>query len=346
MTTSKFSMKKIYFKGQRSNRTPMSYPEYKKLFQRTIEYSLKPEDADFLIYSCFMDIQDDGKEIQRIFAQRPDIRLVILSEEPLWDSLWSKDCFSKKGSIQIGNHIYPYTYLNHWTTRIYDFEKIPYFITTCDDYFARYAFYFIRNSAFTKRDLKKLWQTAPNQIAFYAEFQDQPQFDIYFPEFDVWGLCRYRTLIAQGINIDGVVRIGKRWGNTVVRQLLPDWHLDKLAGLDKRSIMVSGIENTHQWNYVSEKIFDAFATLGVPLYFAGSYHEASCIVPPGSFLNLYGLSVDDAIEKICSFRPDSEFIDTYCAAQSMLADTFSQPEFLVQERFRVVSEVISELSRI
>jgi hypothetical protein len=110
--------------------------------------------------------------------------------------------------------------------------------------------------------------------------------------------------------------------------------------------MISGIENTHQWNYVSEKIFDAFATLGVPLYFAGSYHAASRIVPPESFLNLYGVSVDGAIDNIRSFRPDNEFIDTYCAAQSMLANTFSQPEFLVQERLRVVSEVISELSYI
>jgi hypothetical protein len=337
---------KIFLKGQRSNRTPLSYPKYKNQFQKTIEYSLKPEDAELLIYSCFIDILDDYEEIKRIFAARPDIRLVILSEEPLWDSLWSKDCFSKKGIIQIDDHDYPYTFLNHWTTRIYDFEKIPYFITTNDDYFTRYAFYFIRNNAFKKSDIKKLWQTAPNQIAFYAEFRDQPQFDAYFPEYDVWGLCRYRTRIAQGINIDGVVRIGKYWGDTVVRQLLPDWHLDKLAGLDKRSFMVSGIENTHQWNYVSEKIIDAFATLSVPLYFAGSYHSASCIVPQESFLNLYGLSVDDAIEKIHSFRPDKEFIDTYCAAQSMLVDTFSQPEFLVQERLRVVSEVISELSAI
>jgi len=336
-------MKKIYLKGQRSNRTPLSYLAYKKLFQSMVDYSPKPEDADFLIYSCLMDIQNDGEEINRIFAARPNIRLVILSEEPLWDSLWSGDCFLKKNRIRIGDEEYPYTFLNHWTTRIYDFEKIPYFITTSDDYFTRYAYLFNRNRAFKKDELKSLWNTAPNQLAFYAEFEDHTQFDVYFPEYDVRGLCRYRTLIAQGINRDGVIRIGKRWGDTVVRQLLPDWHLDKLAALDKRSFMVSGIENTHQWNYVSEKLFDAFATLAVPLYFAGSFHAATRLVPPESFLNLYVLSVEDAIAKIRSFIPDHEFIDSYCAAQSTLADTFSRPEYLVQERLRVVSEVISEL---
>ena len=203
-----------------------------------------PEDADFLIYSCFMDIQDDSEELRRIFDTKPEIRLVILSEEPLWDSLWSKDCFSKEGVIRVGDYSYAYTFLNHWTTRIYDFENIPYFITTNDDYFTRYAFLFARNRAFDNAELKSLWETAPNHLVFYAEFQDDTQFDAYFPEHDVWGLCRYRTVIAQGVNGDDVIRVGKRWGDTLVRQLLPDWHLDKLAGLDKRSFMVSGMR-TH-----------------------------------------------------------------------------------------------------
>jgi hypothetical protein len=48
------------------------------------------------------------------------------------------------------------------------------------------------------------------------------------------------------------------------------------------------------------------------------------------------------VEKITLFRPDKGFIDQYREAQLLLAETFSQPMFLVQERARVVSEVISE----
>lgn len=339
-------MIKICLKGQRSNRTPLSYPEYNALFQNRIEYSDKPEDADLLIYSCFMDIRDEADEIKRIFAQRPEIRLVILSEEPLWDSLWSNDCFTKKGTIQIGEYNHPYTFLNHWTTNIYDFEYIPYFITTSDDYFARYAFMFNRNQAYKESELKSLWNNVSAQISFYAEFQDDRQFDAYFPEYDVWGLCRYRTLVAREIKSDGVVRVGKRWGNTKARQLLPDWHLDKLAGLDRQSFMVSGIENTHQWNYVSEKVFDAYAVLGIPLYYANPYHGVFRFASEESFLNLYGLTVEQAVDRICSYKVTREFIDAYRAAQSILAKIFSQPMFLVNERMRVVSEVVSEIEAI
>lgn len=339
-------MIKISLKGQRSNRTPFSYAEYKKLFIKNLEYTQKPEKADILIYSCFMDIQDDRKELKYIFTKRPDLKLVILSEEPLWDSLWSQNCFIKQGIVTIDNYDLPYTFLNHWTSKIYDFDKLPYFITTSDDFFSRYAFSFIRNCSFKPHHIKTLWKNAHNRLTFYAEFRDRREFDAYFPEYDVWGLSRYRTLIAQGVNDDGVLRIGKHWGKSIVRQLLPDWHLDKFVGLDQRSFIVSGIENTHQWNYITEKIFDAFATMGVPLYFAGSCHGITHIVPSQSYLNLYGLQVNDAIEKICSFTPDNEFIDAYHAAQSLLADTFSQPEFLMHERSRVVNEVTSELSKI
>jgi hypothetical protein len=337
-------MMKVFLKGPRSNRTPLSYPEYRSLFlKRGVEYAGKPEDADLLVYSCLIDIRDDLDELSRIFSRRPDIRLVVLSEEPLWDSLWSGDCFSKKGSITIGERTYPYTFLNHCTTRIYDFERIPYFITTSDDFFARYAFLFARNRAFQGPELTALWDKAPVRAAFYAERQIDAQFDVYSALHDVWGLCRYRTLVAQGMTGDGIARIGKRWGNTTVRQLLPDWHLDKLAALDRRSCLVSAIENTHQWNYVSEKIFDAYAVLGVPLYFAGPLHAVRRLAPAESFINVYGLTVDQALHKISLFNADREFVAVYREAQAALAEIFLQPKVLAQERGRVASEVLSEL---
>ena len=63
---------------------------------------------------------------------------------------------------------------------------------------------------------------------------------------------------------------------------------------------------------------------------------------PESFINLHELSVDQAAEKIRSFRPDKSFIDQYRVAQSMLSEIFSQPMSLVKERTRVVTEIISE----
>lgn len=335
-------MKKIALMGQRANRTPFSYPEYKQLFRKRFEYMEKPDDADFLVFSCLMDMRDNVDEIERITTLRPDIQLVILSEEPLWDTVYSDDFVLKRRRFSAGKREYPCVFLNHTTTRIFDFEKIPYFLTTSDDYFARYSFLFTRNCAVQAEELQSLWSSAPIRLAFYAEYRDESRFDVEFAEHDVRGLSRYRTMVAKALKGDGIIRVGKGWDKAIVRQLLPDWHLDKLAALDCRSFIVSGIDNTHQWNYISEKAFDAFAVLAVPLYFASRRHEIMRLVPAESFINIYGLKVDQAVGKIQSFRPDKSFIDQYGAAQRMLADTFSRPMSLVQERVRVVSEIIAE----
>jgi hypothetical protein len=325
---------------------PLAYPEYRTLFRHHLEYVQLPEEADLLIYSCFMDLQDDQQELERLFSRKPDLKLVVLSEEPFWDSLWSENYAVKRGELPIGGRLCSYTFLNHFTTRIFDFEEIPYFITTSNDYFARYSFLFTRNAAGSESALTSAWAQTPIRVAFFAEFRDEGQYDAYFPRHDVWGLSRYRTLIAEAIEGHGAVRVGHRWSrsDTVVRrEYLPDWHLDKLAALDRKAFMVSAIENTHQWNYVTEKLFDAFATQAVPLYFANPLHAAMRLVPAGAFLNLYGLSVEQAVAGISGFRPDQHFAGAYLEAQTRLARLFSRPAELARERRRVVAEVVAEL---
>jgi hypothetical protein len=113
--------------------------------------------------------------------------------------------------------------------------------------------------------------------------------------------------------------------------------------LDQRSFLVSAIENTHQWNYVAEKFFDAFAVQAIPLYYASPLHAAWRLVPSDAFLNLYGIPVEQAIAKIASFHPDNHFIDAYLEAQTRLARLFSQPRDLAEERRRVVAQVVAEL---
>lgn len=333
----------VYLKGRRANRTPLSYPDYQVLFRRHLTYAETPKKADLLIYSCFMDIRDDQEELAAIYSLRPDIKLVVLSEEPYWDSLWSENLFIKRGELQLEGWTCPYVFLNHFTTNIYDFEKIPYFITTNNDLFTRYAFIFARNATRTAPEVLLSWEKAPVRTAFYAEFRSEKQYDVYFPRQDVWGLSRYRTLIAQGVKGDGVVRVGHGWGPPCWREYLPDWHLDKLVSLDQRAFLVSAIENTHLWNYVAEKLFDAFAVLAIPFYFASPMHAATRLVPPGAFLNLYGLQAGQAIQKISEFRPDHHFADTYLDTQERLARMFSQPADLAEERQRVVAEVVAEL---
>lgn len=335
-------MVKIFLLGRRSHRTPFSYPEYQRLFQQHFQYVQNPESADFLVFSFILDLSENIDEVNRIRTVNPDVRLVVISEEPLWDTIWSGDFLPRQTSISLGDTEHSYSILNHFGTRIYDFEKIPYFITTSDDYFARYSYLFSRNSTLKQGDLKSAWEKLAIRVAFYAERRAEANLDVRFPERDITGLCRYRTLVAEAVTGDGVLRVGQGWGNSIKRQLLPDWHLDKLAVLDRRAFIVSGIENTHQWNYVTEKIFDAFAVLAVPVYYASPSHGVMRLVPPGSYINLYGLTADQAAEQIARFEPDPDFIDSYREAQSRLAAMFSNPTQLTTERRRVVSEIVKE----
>lgn len=334
---------KIHLLGRRADISPLHYPEYRSLFEKYLCYVDSAEQADIVVYSCLMDIRDDVHKLQELLATRPDIRLAILSEEPLWDTLWGGDFLSRQATIEVGGRMHPCTVLNHFTCGIFDFEKIPYFLTTSDDFFARYAFFFRRNSTYSRAELKSLWENAPLRSAFYAEYRNDDQYEAALPAQDIFGLCRYRTLIAKGLAGEGVVREGHGWGATIRRTSLPDWHLDKLASLDRRALIVSGIENTHQWNYLSEKLFDAFAVLAVPLYFASPFHGAMRLVAPGSFLNLYNLPVEQALQEISTFQPDDDFIDRYLDTQSGLAGMFSRPQALIEERRRVVAAVTAEL---
>ena len=339
-------MKKIALMGPRANRMPLAYPVYRELFEKKFAYQQQPMDADILVYSCLMDMRADGDQIQQIFSRKPHMQMVLLSEEPLWDTLWSDGFQSRQCLLRAGTERYPYYFLNHFTTRIFDFEKIPYFLTTMDDYYARYASLFARNRATDAAALRSMWEQAPIRTAFYAEYRDDPQYDADYPRQDVQGLSRFRTQVAATLTGAGNVRRGRGWQSDAMRQALPDWHLDKLAALDRCAFMVSGIENTHQWNYISEKIFDAFAALAVPLYVGSPFHSILHLIPEGAFINLYGLTVAQAVAKIRAFEPDQTFIQHYCKAQDALATIFSQPDNLLRERRRVVAEVVSEFNAI
>jgi hypothetical protein len=333
---------KICLFGNHAKRTPFAYPEYRKLFQKHFEYTQNPGEADFLISGFLKDFRDNAGEIERICSINPDIKLVVLSEEPLWDTVWSGNFFAKYAEMCVGDYNLPYTALNHCTTKIYDFEKFPYFLTTNDDFFARYANLFSRNRKYTTSEIRSIWKNASIKAAFYAESRQDVKYNITFPDQDIVGLCTYRTEVAKEIQGDGVLRVGQGWGTSSKRQSLPDWHLDKLAALDRNSFLVSGLENTHQRQYVTEKIFDAFAVLAIPLYYASPLHSITRLLPKGTYINLFGLFVNEAIEKIASFQPDIEFIEHYSEAQSCLAETFSNPSIYIRERRRVVAEVVFE----
>lgn len=332
--------------GQRANRIPLSYPSYRLLCNGRLAFTEDPAKADVLLFSFIEDLRNSSSIITNALTKKPRLKIAVLSEEPLWDTLWSGDFTQKHCSDQKLNPAIDYTFLNHFTTKIYEFRCFPYFITTCDHYYLRYANIFKRNASLDVKTLRDMWSEAPYRQAFFAEKRIGPKYEIKLKNCtDVHGLCSYRSELAE-LAEPNALRVGQGWGNVVRRQALPDWHLDKLATLDRRSYLVSALENTHQRDYITEKLFDAFAVLGVPIYFASQQHSIHRLLPDGGYINLYGLAPVEAARRIKEFLPDESFIKAYRVTQSRLASLFSNPQEYWSERMRVLNLIIEELNHL
>ena len=337
---------KIFLLGKHSNRTPFSYDEYRSLFQRNFIYVNKPEQADFLVLGFYIDIRENIDVIKKSLAINPKIKLVILSEEPLWDTLWSGDFTKKQQRIKIDGFDIEFYFLNHQTTSIFNFDKIPYFLTTSNDYIVRYHCFFQQNSKLTNSEIKAIWNAADIKKAFYAEHRLGDKYNVHIQESDTRGLCSYRTELTLRFQNKNALIVGQGWGKTEKRQKLADWHLDKLAVIRYQSHIVSALENTHQTSYVTEKIFDAFAALAVPVYFASDTHAINNIINSESYINVYGNTIDDAAKNINKFQYTDEFISNYNKQQCDLANLFSDYRIVNKERNRLVKQVHNEFLKI
>ena len=133
------------------------------------------------------------------------------------------------------------------------------------------------------------------------------------------------------------MRVGSGWSRHKKRQLLVDWHLDKIVALDQKCKVISAIENTHQKNYVSEKVFDAFALLGIPLYFSSKEHAINRVVPENSFVNVNG-------NLSSKYDVDDISVESYMQAQRQLFNTLSNTKLLYDERSLFVNKVMKFIS--
>ncbi len=334
--------------GRRSHRTPLSYPAYRELLGARLVEVDPAHRPDILVFGTRDDIPQEQLAIETARRYNSAVRVVVLSEEPFWDFLWGGDFREKNGSLDCEFGSVSYAYLNHLTSKIFEFESIPYFITTDDHFLARYCACFKRNIELSVEDFIRRWRDAPIQTAFFAERRLNEKFDEVLAGAEhICGLSRYRSLLAIEYNEPGTVKIGKGWGKKGIRrQSLPDWHLDKLTRLDGNARLVSALENTHLHSYITEKLVDAYAVGAVPMYYAGPEHRVTELCPSRSFLNLYGMTPEEAVETIRTFSDSESFAQDYIADQQHLALRFGDAGVVQRERLRVIAEIFKELQDI
>jgi len=339
---------KISLIGKHGNRTPFSYDVYKDIFLKSgVEFSDDPSNSNFVVVGFKVDLYENFDVVRKFLLSNPGLKIVVLSEEPLWDSLWSSGFDSARGVVTKGGESIEYFNVNHFTSEVFDYSNVPYFITTENSYISRYCQLFRRNSMLSKAELRKLWESPRYGFASISEKRDEDKFHKDFPHLGCIALNQFRTNLAKRhFGSECTLIEGKGWVSSETRQKLADWHLDKLAKLDKKCKFVSAIENTGYYNYTTEKIFDAFAVLGIPLYMESEGVKLADVINPKSYLAFKTRSVDEALESISSFSLDNEFLDAYKDTQDKLASIFSDVELISSERQNLASRVVNSFEKL
>jgi hypothetical protein len=334
---------RVAFLGRHAIRTPLSYAPLRRLVGDRLAFVDDPAAADLILSGFNLDWRENVAVLQPLLARPRPPKLVVMSEEPLSDVTWSGPFTGRDGRMTVKDTEIRYAFISHETSDVFHFDRLPYFVLTDDRYPVRYANLMARFAGMAPDALLRRWQAAPVTAAFFVEKREGEIYSGSFPERDITRLSAYRSAVAAQTPGAGVLRVGLGWGVPVRRQDLPDWHLDKLAQLDGRTRMVAAYENVHQHDYISEKIFDAFATGGVPVYWAGPRHRVFDLVPATAMVNTVDLDAAAAARRIAAFVPDRAFAESWLATCARLAALFGDAGAIAAERRRVAEAAVAEL---
>jgi len=339
-------MIKVFKTGRHAHRTPLSYPDLAPLFADCIQLVDTPAEADLYMFAHSMDFETAPRALVEDWRQRRR-PVAILSEEPFWDTIWGQRPLQRQIRQETPFGALPVFQLNHCTTEIYHFEHIPYYLLTEHRFAQVYAPLFQRNAQLRASEWRAVFANCPSDLTFMFERRPERYHNVEWAEADLIGLCAWRTDLAEACTWPGVARLGQSWQGGQTRFELDDWHGDKLRQLDQNTRQMGALENTHHPDYITEKIFDAFAIGAQPVYFASAAHRIHSMgLPTESWVNLHGQTPDEAAETLNATTQDDTFIDALHDAQSALANLFEDPSFAVIERTRLRSAVLKTLEEV
>lgn len=329
---------KIHLHGRHANRTPLSYSEYRTFFSIYFDFTSNIFEADVVITGFSIDINGLIEKYGSYLEKNPRIKVLVISEEPLWDLMSPNHPTERYATITYKDVSLSFATANFFNSNIFKFDKLPYFITTESKYAARYAFEIKKHLVnFNDQILKQDWTEKNKKISF---LQQKRQSEVqYHKEFGEIALSSYRTNLAVLLDESVAEKKGLGWKDGVARQQLPDWHLDKLLTNRGKYPLFSAFENTHVDNYITEKIFDVFMLGSFPLYYAGPSHRVFEFVDEESVLNFYKVNELEAAGVIAQWTPEFVNMEAYYSTLTRLADLFSHPEILHEERRRVALKV-------
>ncbi len=268
-------------------------------------------------YTCYRFIQDYKQDVLRLHALKQankSLKLVVVSEEPLWDSLWSGADFKKRWTkLADSNHIEStinIVQINHFNSDLFSFRYLPYFLTTEYKYLIRYSQLCRKymSDGHSALRVNYLEQTKDLAGLFERRLGDK------YVSKNHPDLCLsdYRSKLAElacfssrstsnGISCEFM---GKGWSTSnLPRQQLGDWHLDKLIRLKKGFKAILAIENTVSPYYITEKVFDAISSFSRPVHCLDQFNLIAIrdvLNLESVGINLTGTSIEEGLEIIRS----------------------------------------------
>jgi hypothetical protein len=336
-------MIRIFKTGRHAHRTPLSYADLASLFADHIQLVDTPDKADLYLFAHSMDFDTAPRALVEDWRRRRR-PAVILSEEPFWDTIWGQRPLERQIRLESPFGALPVLQLNHCTTDIYHFDFIPYYLLTEHRFAQVYTPLFQRNAERPASEWRAAFANRQRDLTFMFERRPERYHSVTWPEADLTGLCAWRTDLAEACDWQGVARLGQSWQGGKTRFELNDWHGDKLRQLDQSTRQMGALENTHHPDYITEKIFDAFAIGAKPVYFASPNHRIHDFgLAPETWVNLHGQTPEDAAEALRQTKYDSSFFDAFHEAQLRLANRFGDPSIAAAERTRLSLSLLNTL---
>lgn len=347
---------RIFKTGRHAHRSPLSYPALADLFAAEIRLVARPQEADLYLFAHSLDLAEAPQELVLDWRRRRR-PVVLLSEEPFWDTIWTKRPLERQIWWATPWGDLPVIQLNHHTSAIYRFRHLPYYLLTNHRFVNAYRYRFARNAARSAAAWREEFAHRRQQLVFMFERRPEPYHDVRWDRADLIGLCAWRSRLAEACDAPGVERLGRSWQpGQRRRQELGNWHMDKLMRLDGRARAIAAVENTHHPDYVTEKFFDAMACGAWPIYYASPQHRIHDFgLPEESWINLYGLDSAAAARHLtgqmsawnqAEARLSMADFDAYRQGQARLAERFAAVDLLVEERQRLKQALLGELHQV
>lgn len=275
---------KYYLYGDNQDILMFSYPLYLEQLNEFYEKVDDPNNADVVFISYSHDIAWEKFPAFNKFQKKINAKIILLCEEPMWDLSWSGNIREIDGKTYATKHNsrtkVEIHHLGYLDTQIFEYKKIPYFLTTSDVYFKNYLTYIdkIKNTDITQICMAKKYEVS----GIYAKRFDPTDNEFYVGD-DVNNKCLhfFKNKLADDFKNNNELTCDFFGHNNSTYEGLTDitiydsldFHSAKLEWSFLNTKFLFALENTMTKSYVTEKIFDAVASLSIPIYCLPPYED-------------------------------------------------------------------------